>query len=278
MKKSRYNQHTHQLAVQNANQLPVQDLETSVQEYLNAVPIAQIVHMGRLEQLIAKHSELHFLLEQIQCDGSVIALDFGWVNYVTFINKRGWGVIPNLNPRKTWLEHEKKLESYLSQVLVEQSQIKFRSQKYKNLELIRDQIEVALGSEQSYRREVRNAMFERLEQLCDGYKVILTETLDVEQLYLNFAKKTIIDDLDWWNLLKNLGAITKQEQQLVLLPQAYKSICCPGCLHSEPQNREGQRFKCKKCGFIDNPDVVALLNIWSQWMGQHQGKNVENNS
>ncbi|MEM0050090.1 MAG: transposase [Candidatus Bathyarchaeia archaeon] len=41
------------------------------------------------------------------------------------------------------------------------------------------------------------------------------------------------------------------------------SITCPSCRYVDKKNRNGDRFKCKKCGFKFNSHYVACLNLFS---------------
>ncbi|MEM0025683.1 MAG: transposase, partial [Zestosphaera sp.] len=42
------------------------------------------------------------------------------------------------------------------------------------------------------------------------------------------------------------------------------SITCPSCGYVDKENRSGDRFKCKKCGFEFNSHYVACLNLFSR--------------
>ncbi|WP_035107501.1 zinc ribbon domain-containing protein, partial [Desulfovirgula thermocuniculi] len=42
---------------------------------------------------------------------------------------------------------------------------------------------------------------------------------------------------------------------------AYSSLTCPVCGWVDPQNREGDTFRCRKCGFTAGADQVAAMNL-----------------
>ncbi|MEM4767262.1 MAG: transposase [Ignisphaera sp.] len=42
------------------------------------------------------------------------------------------------------------------------------------------------------------------------------------------------------------------------------SITCPSCRYVDKENRNGDRFECKKCGFEFNSHYVACLNLFSR--------------
>jgi putative transposase len=50
--------------------------------------------------------------------------------------------------------------------------------------------------------------------------------------------------------------------QLVAVPPQHTSQTCPECGHVSPENRKTQaRFLCIKCGYENNADLVAAINI-----------------
>lgn len=49
---------------------------------------------------------------------------------------------------------------------------------------------------------------------------------------------------------------------VVRVPAAYTSQRCSACGHTAPENRESQAvFRCRSCGYFDNADANAALNI-----------------
>jgi transposase len=109
-------------------------------------------------------------------------------------------------------------------------------------------------------------MFTALQSLCADNAVVISESLDVGRLYEENCKRKAIDDLDWWHLLERLEGIIESDQKLVILDRDYKSLTCPGCTYASRENRLGNRFQCKRCGMEMNPDLVALFNLWGQWL------------
>jgi transposase len=49
---------------------------------------------------------------------------------------------------------------------------------------------------------------------------------------------------------------------------AYTSQRCPLCGHQEKLNRQGEQFKCRRCGFEHDADYVGALNILSRFTGE----------
>ncbi|MEM2463573.1 MAG: transposase [Candidatus Bathyarchaeia archaeon] len=46
-----------------------------------------------------------------------------------------------------------------------------------------------------------------------------------------------------------------------LVPAQYTSITCPKCNYKSDENRNGKRFKCRKCGYQADADIVGAMNI-----------------
>ena len=46
----------------------------------------------------------------------------------------------------------------------------------------------------------------------------------------------------------------------------YTSQTCPACSHIDRGNRDGELFRCQKCGYTDNADITASRNILSRFL------------
>jgi predicted RNA-binding Zn-ribbon protein involved in translation (DUF1610 family) len=46
-----------------------------------------------------------------------------------------------------------------------------------------------------------------------------------------------------------------------LVPASYTSQTCPKCGYVDEKNRDGERFKCLKCGYQADADIVGAMNI-----------------
>jgi putative transposase len=55
------------------------------------------------------------------------------------------------------------------------------------------------------------------------------------------------------------------------VPSYYTSQKCPACGHTDSGNRVGEVFKCQKCGYSGNADLVAALNIRDRFLGGPYG-------
>ena len=54
--------------------------------------------------------------------------------------------------------------------------------------------------------------------------------------------------------------------ELVKVNPAYTSRKCSRCGHIEKANRQGDKFKCKKCGVEEHADVNAAKNILASYL------------
>lgn len=55
------------------------------------------------------------------------------------------------------------------------------------------------------------------------------------------------------------------------VPSYYTSQACPACGHTDSRNRVGEVFKCQKCGYSGNADLVAALNIKDRFLSGPYG-------
>jgi putative transposase len=50
--------------------------------------------------------------------------------------------------------------------------------------------------------------------------------------------------------------------RIIVVPPQYTSQECPLCHNISPDNRKTQeKFKCTSCGYTNNADLVAAINI-----------------
>ena len=57
----------------------------------------------------------------------------------------------------------------------------------------------------------------------------------------------------------------RAEKVMFKVPAAYTSQACPACGHTHPNNRKSQsEFVCEDCGYSDNADRNAAINIKQQ--------------
>jgi IS605 OrfB family transposase len=49
--------------------------------------------------------------------------------------------------------------------------------------------------------------------------------------------------------------------KVIKVEPAYTSQTCPKCKYVDKENRSGDRFTCKKCGYSNHADIVGAINI-----------------
>ncbi|WP_238324423.1 RNA-guided endonuclease InsQ/TnpB family protein [Pseudacidobacterium ailaaui] len=79
--------------------------------------------------------------------------------------------------------------------------------------------------------------------------------------------KSILDQ-GWFEFRRQLDyKLAWRGGWLIVLPPQNTSRTCPCCGHVSTDNRQTQaRFECVECGFEENADVVAAINILSRGM------------
>ncbi len=49
--------------------------------------------------------------------------------------------------------------------------------------------------------------------------------------------------------------------QHYIVPSAYTSRTCPECGYQDRMNRKGEHFKCLRCGYEGDADIVGARNV-----------------
>jgi len=115
--------------------------------------------------------------------------------------------------------------------------------------------------------EIRNYVGRIAKELFNKpWKVIVLE--DLKELRKDKSgewSKEVNRRFNFWLyglLIKRIKELGEQfGVQVVLVPPAYTSQTCPICYHLEKANRNGESFKCLRCGFREDADYVGALNI-----------------
>jgi len=128
-------------------------------------------------------------------------------------------------------------------------------------------------------KRARRALKQRIDEIA--IEVIKTENPDlivVEQLK-NMGHKSKAKRLLAKNIRRNIGIwnwrywLMRIEQQCQrnrvsfrTVAPYYTSQTCPSCNHVDKKNRYGTEFKCQNCGYTDNADINAALNIMNRFI------------
>jgi len=82
--------------------------------------------------------------------------------------------------------------------------------------------------------------------------------------------KNIRRSIGSWNWKYWLGRLEQQAEQnrvsFRTVSPFYTSQICPACSHTDRGNRDGEVFRCQKCGYTDNADINASRNILSRFL------------
>jgi len=94
-----------------------------------------------------------------------------------------------------------------------------------------------------------------------GRATFFTISYNIRRLRENYRLQT----LPYRKIIFNLEYKAYERGLNVVKVDAKKtSITCPSCGYMDKKNRNGDRFKCKKCGFEFNSHYVACLNLFSR--------------
>ncbi len=243
-------------------QVPIQQLsESGINSLIQTAlipPKARVTWKGQIQSSLDGKVSHAFkqVLEQMKAYPDVLVVDFNWTNFATFFNHDSWGMIGNLHPHNCVKDRRQNLQQLLLQ-------------PYNTAQRTILEQALTINALNSYRLSIRNAMLEKLVEVAKDYRVVVTETLDVETLHQAACKQTVIKDLGWLNLLEDFkGLLEDQGTELVLLERMYKSLTCPNCQHSSRENRNGNSFYCLRCGFGGLPDFMAGMNMWTDWLSR----------
>jgi len=121
-------------------------------------------------------------------------------------------------------------------------------------------------AEKRVREEIKNYIGWTVKQAVDGKANIAIE--DLKQLKENKRgkwSKQINRRFNYWFYALALRRIRDRAEaagvRCLSVPPQYTSQTCPSCGHIEKANRQGEKFKCLRCGFTGDADHIAALNI-----------------
>lgn len=116
------------------------------------------------------------------------------------------------------------------------------------------------------RAEIKNYIGQTVHQVVDGEANIAIE--DLKRLKDGKSgkwSKRINRQFRYWFYALTLKRIQECAEvigvQCRQVPPQYTSQTCPSCGHVERANRQGERFRCLRCGFCGDADHTAARNI-----------------
>jgi IS605 OrfB family transposase len=105
----------------------------------------------------------------------------------------------------------------------------------------------------------------------ENIKTVVVEDLkDLKKGKKPNRSKAFRKSLRHWNYPEIISRIENKSQEnricLVKVDPQNTSRSCPICKFVAKENRNGEKFKCKSCGFADDADYVGALNILSKYL------------
>lgn len=121
----------------------------------------------------------------------------------------------------------------------------------------------------------------RINQVVKEYfdnkdlRLVIVEKLHNLKKSANSRSKEFRKTLSNWNYRELLDIIQKHTENNRVsfrIVNPYKtSQECPECNHTQRENRNGENFKCLKCGFSEQADYVGSLNIRNRFLTGRYG-------
>lgn len=174
--------------------------------------------------------------EEYKEDGKDIGIDIGKTKLIATTEKKFYG-----------LEFEK-INNKIKQ---KKKGSKARKRAYKERDIYFSQIINSLPWE-----EYKIVAIEDLKGLKTGKKPNRT--------------KAFRESLRHWNYPEIISRIENKAQEnrvcLGKVDPQNTSRSCPACFFVAKENRNGEKFKCKSCGFEEDADYVGALNILSKFL------------
>jgi len=126
----------------------------------------------------------------------------------------------------------------------------------------------------------KNFQHQMSKKITDTYPIIGVEDLSIQKMMAsakgtvenpgkNVKQKTALNKAiarQGWYQARTLIAYKQKRNGgvFVLNDPAYSSVTCNNCGHISKNNRDGENFKCEKCGFEINADHGASIEIRSR--------------
>ena len=96
-------------------------------------------------------------------------------------------------------------------------------------------------------------------------EIVIEDLKNVKSHSKNKIYKKTMNKMQRWSYTQCIDKLERLcEENGILLTKvnpAYTSQCCSSCGHIDKLNRSGERFKCQCCGYENDADVNAAINI-----------------
>jgi putative transposase len=191
-----------------------------------------------------------------------IGIDMGIVRFATFRDGR------SLVPLNSFKRHEARLRRYQRSM---SRKVKY-SNNWRKAKAKGQRIHARIGNAR------RDYLHKATTTISQNHAVVYIEDLQVrnmsrsasgsfEQPGKNVAVKSGLNksilDQGWAEFRRQLECkLTWAGGTLIAVPPHNTSCTCPDCHHVSAQNRRTQKlFKCVKCGYTNDADVVGAINV-----------------
>lgn len=186
-------------------------------------------------------------VEQIRENQSVCAIDMGVSRFLTTSD----GEV---------VENPKHLFNYLKQLRVEGRKLSRMKKGGKNF---KKQVKVLQLLHQNISRVRKDFLHKQSRSLANNYSTIIREDLQISKMVKGSKLAKHILDCSWGLFFELL----EYKTNVVKVNPAYSSQTCSKCKYTAKENRKTQSlFECVNCGFTENADFQATLNLlqWGQ--------------
>ena len=186
---------------------------------------------------------------------SICSLDMG-VNYF-YVTSEG-----------EFRDNPRHLFNYLKQLRIENRKLSRMKKGGKNF---KKQVKVLQRLHQKISRVRKDFLHKESRYLANNYSTVIREDLNITKMVKGSKLAKHILDCSWGLFFELL----EYKTNVVKVNPAYSSQTCSKCKHTAKENRKTQSlFECVKCGYIDNADYNATLNLL-QWGQTLMEANVE---
>jgi len=182
-------------------------------------------------------------VEQIRENQSVCAIDMGVSFFLTTSDGE-------------FVENPKHLFSYLKQLRIENRKLSRMKKGGKNF---KKQVKVLQLIHQKISRVRKDFLHKQSRSLANNYSTVIREDLNISKMVKGSKLAKHILDCSWGLFFELL----EYKINVVKVNPAYTSQKCSKCGHTCKENRKTQSlFECVKCGYTENADFQATLNIF----------------
>lgn len=206
--------------------------------------------------------QTEFEIETPTPNGGEIGIDMGIVRFATLSNGEYF------EPIHAFKMHKGKLSKLQRQL---KNKVKFSKNSQKlNFKIAKLHHKIA--------NIRKNHLHQISRQISKNHAIVYVEDLQVvnmsksckgsiEQPGKNVKQKSKLNrailDQSWYEFKRQLDyKLAWNGGYLIYVPPQNTSRCCPACEYVSKENRLKQSdFKCVKCGYMNNADVVGAINI-----------------